>query len=1033
MEKITYIICLLASISLISPIYAGKPNAIELFKAAKHEDDAKSYDKSLSIYLKADSAFIAENLAETEEYAKSLHNTGRAYFNTDNAEKGREYTLKAMKLREKLFGKVSKEYITSLNNYALSFFLSNDFNEAFKLQSEVINLCSKMNTPHPDEGMYLINLGRINYALGNESNAVKNIEDALGKVEKFSPNYEYALNFLANYYMRNDDNANTNRILGLMEEHNQHELTKECNTLDCHLERANYYETKGNTASARDEYMAAFALPLDNEEKATAYERYARFLSASLRDYAQAGDYYNMAAEHLAKVEGESEKTTSLYKQAGICFFVGKEYDKSIKAHQNVILMCDKHGYSKTLKGTSLQGLGNAYTGKKEYANAISAYKSWVKHLKDNGDEGTTDYAKAHERLASSEKFNGDYDASIADYETAIRLYNKLGMHEEEEYAANGLAMCKIYAKKNDAGNVADIAAANQQRHKKLQQLLKSELNTIEQSMGYLGRLSDARSFATVAGIYAQLSDYENSLKYYAQYINAIRDALSEDFLLKGPKERQLTWMGELKNINQMGTLITELPQNSPEMYAKLSNLIFEGQLLSKGILLSSGIEFGKVLNHYGTPEMKTKYDAIKQNISKIETLRKEGKSIDNILSLSRKTDAMQLELARECAQFAYFTDYLKIKSEDVANALDDNTAAVEFVTLDTGILSDFDMIIAVLISKDFPTGIAIPIGTKKTIKDIIADNEKFAKPEYGKLLWGGILQAAQGKSKIYFAPDGILNNIGIEYLNVEGSPLSDRIELSRVSSTKEICREHDSKPLQYAALFGNIDYMDYDLSAADESISNNRASSGFNFGDLDNTDREIKEITSLLKTHYTKSEIVPYTGTAASKTRFLSQEKLPINLLHIATHGKYIDATKVSDNDAMTRSVLAFAGANLYDNFENNAGLVNATEIADMTLQECDLVVLSACESGLGKLGVDGVFGLQRGFKNAGAKTLLVSLYEVSDNATADMMISFYRNYLTDANNSKREALRKAQMEIRNKYPTDNTWASFILIDSFD
>lgn len=172
--------------------------------------------------------------------------------------------------------------------------------------------------------------------------------------------------------------------------------------------------------------------------------------------------------------------------------------------------------------------------------------------------------------------------------------------------------------------------------------------------------------------------------------------------------------------------------------------------------------------------------------------------------------------------------------------------------------------------------------------------------------------------------------------------------------------------------------------------------------------------------------------GEKASKAEFLSQEELPINLLHIATHGKYINEGKVSDNDAMSRSILAFAGANLYDNIAENKGIVTAAEIAEMSLQDCDLVVLSACESGLGKLGNDGVFGLQRGFKNAGVKSLLVSLNEVADEATADMMIAFYRNLVTPGT-SKAEALKQAQSEIRAKYPNDNTWASFILIDSFN
>lgn len=1030
MKKYIYTIAVVLTASLLA--YANTPkNAAQLYEAATQEYDANHFESSLKLYLKADSAYKAEGLANTAEYAQALHSTGRAYFNSNNIQEGRDYTRQALELREKLFGKVSEKYIVSLNNYALSFLMVNELDEALKYQTEVIDLCSKMNPPHPDEGMYLINLGRIYHAMNDDDTAVKYMEQALPKVEKFSTNYEYALNFLGMVYMENNDNANANRIMGLMEEHNQHELTKECNTPECHLERAEYFMATGKPANAKDEFMAVFAMPLTEEQKASAYQQYARFLS-SQRDYAQAGEYYAMAANASMSVNGESEDAISLLRQAGLCYFIGKEYDKAIEAHTKVIANVDKHGYAEGLKSSSLQGLGNAYSAKKDYPKSIAVFKQWIEHLKKNGHENEADYAKAYERLASAEKFNSDYDASIADYETAIGLYEKLGMNDEAEQARSGLKMCLFYAKK-DMGESADNDAAKQQRTDKLLEIIQSSINTLEQGGDYLGNLSNAQTLATLAGSYAQLKDYNNAVDYYTKYINAIRTALIEDFLLKNPKERELTWKQELSNITEMNTLITELPQETPELYSRLSNLIYEGQLLAKGILLSSSIEFDKVLNRYGTPEMKKQYQQIKSNLIEIDKMKQEHRPVEDIQSKIRETDALQLALARESAAKGVFTDFLKYTSSDVVNALNADEAAIEFVTLNTGILPGEDMIAAVVVSKEFPTGITIPIGTVNDINVIIGDKDKFAKDDYTATIWGRIMQVVQNKKKIYFAPDGVLNNIGIEYLTINGAPINEMIEMSRLSSTREICREHLSQPLQYAALFGNIDYLGDAAEASDKrKYRKTREAVGLSFATLENTGREVNEISSILKKNVKKAKIFPYTEEKASKAEFLSQEEIPINLLHIATHGKYIDGGKVSDNDAMTRSILAFAGANLYDSFDNNGGIVTAAEIADMSLQDCDLVVLSACESGLGKLGNDGVFGLQRGFKNAGVKSLLVSLNEVADEATADMMIAFYRN-LVNSGTSKQEAFKKAQSEIRTKYPNDDTWASFILIDSFN
>lgn len=95
-------------------------------------------------------------------------------------------------------------------------------------------------------------------------------------------------------------------------------------------------------------------------------------------------------------------------------------------------------------------------------------------------------------------------------------------------------------------------------------------------------------------------------------------------------------------------------------------------------------------------------------------------------------------------------------------------------------------------------------------------------------------------------------------------------------------------------------------------------------------------------------------------------------------------------------------------------------------------MAVLSACETRLGKLSDDGVFGLQRGFKNAGVHTLMMSLKNVYDESTAEMMVSFYKHYISGA--TKREALVKAQEDVRNKGFVDaKYWASFILLDAID
>ena len=114
----------------------------------------------------------------------------------------------------------------------------------------------------------------------------------------------------------------------------------------------------------------------------------------------------------------------------------------------------------------------------------------------------------------------------------------------------------------------------------------------------------------------------------------------------------------------------------------------------------------------------------------------------------------------------------------------------------------------------------------------------------------------------------------------------------------------------------------------------------------------------------------------------------------------------------------------------ESEDGILTAYEIAQLDLSNTELVVLSACETALGetKHANEGVFGLQRAFKLAGVKTMIMSLWQVPDSHTAELMTLFYQNWM--AGESIRKALHKAQMTMKKKYPSPFYWAAFIVVE---
>lgn len=107
----------------------------------------------------------------------------------------------------------------------------------------------------------------------------------------------------------------------------------------------------------------------------------------------------------------------------------------------------------------------------------------------------------------------------------------------------------------------------------------------------------------------------------------------------------------------------------------------------------------------------------------------------------------------------------------------------------------------------------------------------------------------------------------------------------------------------------------------------------------------------------------------------------------------------------------------------------MTAKEISRLDFSGLDLVILSACETALGDLGDDGVFGLQRGFKKAGAQTIIMSLWEVDDYATQLLMVEFFKKLGSGL--SKRDAFNAAQEYVKSKTSDPKYWAAFIIVDA--
>jgi CHAT domain-containing protein len=341
--------------------------------------------------------------------------------------------------------------------------------------------------------------------------------------------------------------------------------------------------------------------------------------------------------------------------------------------------------------------------------------------------------------------------------------------------------------------------------------------------------------------------------------------------------------------------------------------------------------------------------------------------------------------------------------------------------------------------------------------------------------VWKPLDEELKEAKNIYFAPDGELYNIAIESLPYHDGVgyMFDRWNFYRLSSTRELAKIKYHPSETKAALYGGLNY-DTDITTIENLqqpfdelyIAQYRSepdSIGLRarYGTLRGTWAEVQLIDSLYSNLKYPSKV--YAHNIGTETSLKKLDGQKVSNLHIATHGFYWTETELNEKEdlrelpfmrdnnrprfvedkAMTRSGLLFAGANkvlsgktIPEGYDD--GILTAKEISTLDLRGLDLLVLSACQTGLGEIKGDGVYGLQRGFKMADAQTIVMSLWKVDDDATQLLMTEFYKRYLSgqskhDAFLAAQEAVRNFKGKIRGKdrnFSDPKYWAGFVMLD---
>lgn len=499
--------------------------------------------------------------------------------------------------------------------------------------------------------------------------------------------------------------------------------------------------------------------------------------------------------------------------------------------------------------------------------------------------------------------------------------------------------------------------------------------------------------------------------------------------------------------------------------------MAYDASLFYKGVMLTSEVEFKSIIAERKDSVLIKRYSEYLQDLSLLEQEYSKNIVTNNIDSLKSIIQQEELYLSQQVSWLNKQNLRTNITWKDVRETLGDNDVAIEFVSFQ-GLLTNsiHTYYYAYVINNKSLSPKLIPLFREDQLTKCMIPKIDFKG--ISDLIWGNeeMYDAIINAQNIYFSASGLLNVIAIEYLPIESNRynyINERFNIYRLSSTRELCFRQ--KPIKYknVYLYGGLDYNsrgnnlqsndteETETIGLSRSVLESLVLRG-DFEQLVGSEQEVKAIKQEMASKNVNCSV--FTGKEGTEFSFKEKSGAPINVLHFSTHGMFVSTEKDSikntnnfqfiinddsiDDEAksLSHSFLVMSGGNALihqDDIpsEQDDGILTALEISHLFFPELDLVVLSACQTALGELYDDGVYGLQRGFKKAGANTILMSLDKVDDEATKVLMVEFYKNLMSGK--TKLQSLKDAQKYLREyengKYDDPKFWASFIMLDGLN
>lgn len=587
------------------------------------------------------------------------------------------------------------------------------------------------------------------------------------------------------------------------------------------------------------------------------------------------------------------------------------------------------------------------------------------------------------------------------------------------------------------------------------------------------------------AEILLQLGQIPAATTQFKQYVQHEKEYIRRNFTFMTEKQRQDFWHSKRELIAE--SYATE--GTDPEFLYGIA-------LFDKTLLLQTNLDLEKQLEQ--NPTLKARFLEIKRMRQRLQNKALETKERD---SLETSAQRKEEQLMRSLPSYKEYTQSFDRSTAALRKALKSpDEFAVEWIRYTKKDTVRY----AALVLPQNGKCLFIPLCTEnelahyslphgRTLQEALYSenredkNQLYTDSCLSRLIWEPLCKQLPNRCTLYFAADGLLHLLAIEYI----CPAT-QWKLFRLTSTGQLItttQRPAPKAQPRALLFGGLDYdsepernyPEENEKSNEENLINRTASrvvgeTGIRIAAkaLVGTQVEIGSIRQSLQQSGVTCQV--YTGKTGDEATF-KKESSRYTLLHLATHGFCLDnrlvvrqplacrTDSLTEDQSLSYSGILFSGVNqairpTKENEEKEDGILLAGEVGSLSLPQTKMAVLSACQTGLGRITSDGVFGMQRGFKKAGVETLVVSLWEVSDKATRLFMSAFYRylsqglavhnaflqaqtylqNYIPPQAPAKR-VYSPAQMRYVTTQPASSGkklynkpeyWAAFILLDGY-